>query len=80
VITKALDIAGFRLQDAVYDPAQQIRPHRSPWAGLCLAVEGGYAVDWGRMRMGFGPGSLVFRPPNDAYGAGSRRRAVTASR
>ncbi len=62
-------MAGFRLRDAVYDPALEIPRHPSPWASLCLAVEGGYLVDWGGTRERCGAGSLVFHPPDQAYGA-----------
>ncbi len=60
---RALDVAGFRLRDAVYDPAQEIPLQPHPWASLCLAVEGGYVEDWGRIRVRCGPASLVFHPP-----------------
>ncbi len=66
---KALDVAGFRLRDTVYDPAQEVPRSASPWASLCLAVEGGYVVDWGTMRVRCGAGSLVLQPPDEAYGA-----------
>jgi len=74
---RALDVAGFRLRDAVYDPAQEIPRQPHPWASLCLAVEGGYVEDWGRIRVRCGPASLVFHPPHEVYGdrisdAGSR--------
>jgi len=51
------------LRDAVYDPAQEIPLQPHPWASLCLAVEGGYVEDWGRIRVRCGPASLVFHPP-----------------
>jgi AraC family transcriptional regulator len=65
------------LRDAFYEPAQAIAPHPHPWASLSLALEGGYVEDWGRTRVRCGPGSLVFRPPDEVYGdrisdAGSR--------
>jgi AraC-like DNA-binding protein len=65
---KALEVAGFRLRDTVYDPAQELPPRPSPWASLCLTVEGGYVVDLSRMRLRCGPGSLVFQPAHEAYG------------
>jgi AraC family transcriptional regulator len=64
----ALDLAGFRLRDTVYDPALEIPPQPHAWAGLCLAVEGGYVEVWGQTHMNCGPGSLVFHPPDHVYG------------
>ncbi|MPZ32993.1 MAG: helix-turn-helix domain-containing protein [Rhodospirillales bacterium] len=39
------------------------------WAHLCLTVEGGYQLDWGRTRLRCGPASLLFQPPGQVYGA-----------
>jgi AraC family transcriptional regulator len=74
---RALDIPGFQLRDAAYDPAQEIPRETHPWASLCLAIQGGYVEDWGRIRVRCGPASLVFHPPHEVYGdrisdAGSR--------
>ncbi len=65
---KTLDVAGFRLRDAVYGPALEIPRQPSPWAGLCLVIEGGYVADWGRVRIRYGAGSLMFHPPDEVFG------------
>ncbi len=74
---KTLDVPGFQLREALYDPALEIPPHAHSWASLCLAIDGAYIEDWGRTRVRCGPASLVFHPPGEVYGdrisdAGSR--------
>lgn len=65
---KTLEVPGFRLREARYQPAQEIAAHPHPWATLCLAVEGGYVEDWGGTRVHCDRASLVFHPPGDVYG------------
>ncbi len=74
---RTFDVPGFRLREALYDPAQEIAPHLHPWATLCLTVAGAYTEDWGVTRVRCDRASLVFHPPGDVYGdrisdAGSR--------
>ncbi len=64
----ALEVPGFRLREALYDPDQEIEAHLHPWAILCLTVAGGYIEDWGGTRVRCGPASLVFHPPGEVYG------------
>ncbi len=73
----ALAFPGFRLREALYDPALEIATHLHPWATLSLTVEGGYLEDWGVTRVRCDRAALVFHPPGDVYGdriseAGSR--------
>jgi len=66
---RMLEVPGFRVCETVRDALSVVptRPHT--WASLCLTVEGGYHVDWGRRRMRCGPASLVFHAPGQVYGA-----------
>lgn len=63
-----LEVPGFRLRDALYNPGQEIKAHLHPLATLCLTVAGGYLEDWGSTRVRCGPASLVFHPPGEVYG------------
>jgi AraC family transcriptional regulator len=66
---RTLDVSGFRVCEAVYDAAGVVptQPHR--WAMLCLTIEGGYRVNWGRARLSCGPAALVFHAPGQVHGA-----------
>jgi hypothetical protein len=64
-----LDVPGFRLRETVYAAAAIVPRQPHTWATLCLAIEGGYQVDWGSSGLRCGPASLVFRPPGQVYGA-----------
>lgn len=66
---RMLEVPGFRVCEKIWDALSVVptRPHT--WASLCLTVEGGYHVDWGRGRLRCGPASLVFHTPGQDYGA-----------
>lgn len=66
---KTLGVHGITLAETIYDARLEIPTERHPWATLCLVINGAYQVDWGRMRVRCGPGSLVFQPPAEPYGA-----------
>lgn len=66
---QALDVPGIRIREADYRAAGVVPMQSHAWAHLCLTIDGGYQVDWGRTRLGCGPASLVFHAPGQAYGA-----------
>lgn len=66
---RVLEVPGFRVCETVYDPAGVVPTKPLRWATLCLTIEGGYQVDWGRSRLNCGPASLVFQAPGEMYGA-----------
>jgi AraC family transcriptional regulator len=65
---RTLNVPGFSLCEATYDAAGVVPAQPHAWASLCLTIEGGYQVDWGRTALGCGPASLVFHPPGQVYG------------
>ena len=65
---RTFDVPGFRLREALYNPAEEIAAHLHPWATLCLTVAGAYTEDWGVTRVRCDRASLVFHPPGDVYG------------
>ena len=64
-----LEVPGFRLRETAYAAAAIVPTQPYTWATLCLAVEGGYQMDWGPAGLFCGPASLVFHPPGQVYGA-----------
>ncbi len=65
---RAVHVPGFRLREALYDPARHVPHQPHPWAHLCLTVDGAYQGEWGRTLVRCGPASLVFHPPGQVYG------------
>jgi hypothetical protein len=64
----ALDIPGFRIRETVYHGAVIHPSEAHDWASLCLTIDGGYGIDWGRSRVECGPATLVLRAPSQVYG------------
>jgi len=78
---RTLDVPGFRLSEVVWDPASVIPSRWYAWPALCLVIDGGYEVEWGRHRLRCGPASLMLYPPTQAAArtsdAGSRCLTVS---
>jgi AraC family transcriptional regulator len=64
-----LDGPGFAIREAAYCAAATVPVEPLPWLGLCLTLDGGYRMDWGRTRLTCGPASLIFLPPGQAFDA-----------
>lgn len=65
---RMLDVPGFRVRETVYDAASVVPTQPRTWATLCLTINGGYHIDWGRNWFACGPASLMFQPPGQVYG------------
>jgi hypothetical protein len=63
-----LDIPGFKIREAVYDAAMIVPSQTHDWASLCLTIDGGYGIDWGRFHVECGPATRVLHAPNQVYG------------
>jgi len=66
---RAIEVPGYRVSEATYVAAGVVPAQRHERAVLCLAVEGGYRMNWGRTHLRCGTASLVLQPPGQVFGA-----------
>lgn len=66
---RTVEVPGYRVSEAIYLAAGVVPAQQYERAILCLAIEGGYWMDWGRTRLDCGAASLVLQPPGHVFGA-----------
>src|SRR3546814_3247669 len=66
---RTVEVPGYRISEAIYLAAGVVPAQQHERAILCLAIEGGYWMEWGRTRLDCGSASLVLQPPGHVFGA-----------
>src|SRR3546814_18718751 len=66
---RTVEVPGYRISEAIYIAAGVVPAQQHERAILCLAIEGGYWMEWGRTRLDCGSASLVLQPPGHVFGA-----------
>src|SRR3546814_6143914 len=66
---RTVEVPGYRISEAIYLAAGVVPAQQHERAILCLAIEGGYWMEWGRTRLDCGSASLVLQPTGHVFGA-----------